>query len=285
MTNKIYAKTYEYNYKIEAIEQFLDDVEQMNYKWAINFLSPMIEESKKLDFNDYKPKEVEHDSRMITLLANSIDTEIYRAQCKNFDEKYREEYDKNRDYILSFDDYKHCLFLGGSLSVLKKLIETDPRVKVQAENLIHINKLNDKDHKAIRASFTPRFEVVKVLRNNMKERKANIKAQKESNKAFADKFGKDAFNFDLKKVSEGKIEEVAWDYAKLQRDALRREIYYRTEAYVGKLIDMIEIHWGDNGSLNGIVVGESGRKAKVNTIIAGGYNIQCLHYRVLVNPV
>ena len=39
-----------------------------------------------------------------------------------------------------------------------------------------------------------------------------------------------------------------------------------------------------NGEINGIAEGEKGR-AKVETIGAGGYNIQCYHFRVLVNKI
>lgn len=39
-----------------------------------------------------------------------------------------------------------------------------------------------------------------------------------------------------------------------------------------------------NGDLNGYITGEQG-KAEVRTISAGGYNIQCFHYRMLVKKL
>lgn len=64
----------------------------------------------------------------------------------------------------------------------------------------------------------------------------------------------------------------------------RLDLYYRCVSAVGVLTDVSGLYVGNNGSLNGHVVGEQG-KANVETIYAGGYNIQCLHYRVLVKPV
>lgn len=64
----------------------------------------------------------------------------------------------------------------------------------------------------------------------------------------------------------------------------RLDLYYRCVNAVGVLTDVSGLTVGENGSLNGHVVGEQG-KANVETIYAGGYNIQCLHYRVLVKLV
>lgn len=55
----------------------------------------------------------------------------------------------------------------------------------------------------------------------------------------------------------------------------------RVEKKAGKIIDANGLYLGENGEINGFVIGEKG-KVEVKTIYAGGYNIQCLHYRVLV---
>ncbi len=59
-------------------------------------------------------------------------------------------------------------------------------------------------------------------------------------------------------------------------------IIERTNAIVGKITDAAGLEVGSKGDLNGYIIGEKGR-AKVQTIGAGGYNIQCYHFRTLIN--
>lgn len=58
----------------------------------------------------------------------------------------------------------------------------------------------------------------------------------------------------------------------------------RVKEITGEITDAAGLHIGMNGEINGLVIGEQG-KANVNTIGAGGYNIQCFHFRVLVKAV
>lgn len=61
-------------------------------------------------------------------------------------------------------------------------------------------------------------------------------------------------------------------------------IIERTNAIVGTITDANNLEIGEKGDLNGYIVGTRG-KAKVQTIGAGGYNIQCFHFRTLINPM
>lgn len=58
-------------------------------------------------------------------------------------------------------------------------------------------------------------------------------------------------------------------------------IIERTNAIVGQITDASGLTVGASAELNGIVIGTKGR-AKVKTIGAGGYNIQCFHFRTLI---
>lgn len=59
-------------------------------------------------------------------------------------------------------------------------------------------------------------------------------------------------------------------------------IIERTNAIVGKITDASGLEIGAKQDLNGYIVGDKGT-AKVQTIGAGGYNIQCFHFRTLIN--
>ena len=78
-------------------------------------------------------------------------------------------------------------------------------------------------------------------------------------------------------------EEIEKD-AKLNADNLERNFILAVYGYSGE-IESVELKWGKGGNLNGTATGKDGRKWKIETVLAGGYNIQCLHLRTLVHEI
>lgn len=58
-------------------------------------------------------------------------------------------------------------------------------------------------------------------------------------------------------------------------------IINRTNKIVGQITDASNLSIGDHGELNGVIIGTRG-KAHVKTVGAGGYNIQCYHFRTYI---
>lgn len=100
-----------------------------------------------------------------------------------------------------------------------------------------------------------------------------------------------------RKIRDGEYEYLApYSYERTLPDAMARLkkdldeeanrkydfIIERTNAIVGKITDATGLKVGAKQDLNGYIIGERGR-AKVNTIGAGGYNIQCFHFRTLIH--
>ena len=59
------------------------------------------------------------------------------------------------------------------------------------------------------------------------------------------------------------------------------KLYYTICDKAGKILDCSNLYIGVNGDINGTIKGEI-KEVKVTSIIAGGWNIQCKHFRVLV---
>jgi hypothetical protein len=69
----------------------------------------------------------------------------------------------------------------------------------------------------------------------------------------------------------------------LEEEATRKykDLVKRITEKSGEIVDISKLKIAANGDLNGVVIGKK-NKVEVETISAGGYNIQCFHYRVLV---
>ena len=61
-------------------------------------------------------------------------------------------------------------------------------------------------------------------------------------------------------------------------------IIERTNKIVGQITDASNLYVGSKDDLNGFIIGTKG-VANVQTIGAGGYNIQCYHFRTLINKM
>lgn len=87
-------------------------------------------------------------------------------------------------------------------------------------------------------------------------------------------------HYELRSFNEEKLDKL------LHEEKLRKyqKLVEQVTAITGPITDVSGLEIDARGDLNGIVIGEKG-KAKVNTIGAGGYNIQVFHYRTLVKPI
>lgn len=135
------------------------------------------------------------------------------------------------------------------------------------------------------------FEERKLKRENHEEWRKYDMAKKSLIEAFQSRFGhvepyvSRAFNPDTQRY-----DRFAFDWEKFNKDITEEAnrkydfIIERTNAIVGRITDASNLRIGAKGDLNGYVIGDRGT-AKVQTIGAGGYNIQCFHFRTLINPM
>lgn len=95
------------------------------------------------------------------------------------------------------------------------------------------------------------------------------------------------FHFDLLTVdvaSRGNQAAFLEEVLEKEVYAKRTSLISRVKDTVGEIVDASGLYVADDGEINGVVIGTKGN-ARVTTISAGGYNIQCFHFRVLVKSV
>lgn len=92
----------------------------------------------------------------------------------------------------------------------------------------------------------------------------------------------------LLKMVEFRDDKQAFDFLDITLEEEKKakiiDMMARIEGITGEIVDAGYLHIGPKGDLEGVIIGEQG-KAKINTIGAGGYNIQCYHYRTLIHEL
>ena len=165
-----------------------------------------------------------------------------------------------------------------------KIPEREKNIKYWQEKLEKVNAENKK---------------IMQMPEQLKELYEQVKAELiKSNKEFRDAVRKDYRRYANKEMTweemEKKYNRTNWYEIKEQTDEeIVKEATKDAKTYILDLVSRVENKVGQitnwelyiNGNhLNGTVTGTKA-KAKVETIIAGGYNIQCLHNIVLVNRI
>lgn len=125
-------------------------------------------------------------------------------------------------------------------------------------------------------------EVVVLIHQKIEEYKSQSISRCERTTKLAKQFTQTALA--LAEYPENEMEIRLSEMLDNEVIARRLDLYKRCSNVVGTITDAKGLKCGGNGSINGMVIGTQG-KAMVETILAGGYNIQCLHYRVLVKPI
>ena len=150
---------------------------------------------------------------------------------------------------------------------------------------IYIKKM---DHEAKEYKIVRRYSdkmIEEILKSDYLKYEAEIYINNKYYKKFLNNhFASDIYIIekiiDSNKVNLNELREILDSEVKEKKE----NFVTRVKEVVGVIEDMNNFTLDHNGEINGIAIGKK-CKARVKTISAGGYNIQCFHYRVLINKI
>jgi tetrahydromethanopterin S-methyltransferase subunit G len=217
---------------------------------------------------------------------NAPKIEVIWEFLNNWEIKAREWYKENAQYLVDQMNEFHTIANDYLIEIgydISKYYNQEERKEI-------VNQFNDYFYEEYR--IYPRYRwsevdeqdwIRKTNIDNFTKELSSVRFNQRDNYSYDQVFGHSAHKgeFYLYKFDEEKLNKV------LAQEKLAKyyDLCNRISAVVGEIQDASNLSIGrQHGEINGIVVGSKGM-ARVETISAGGYNIQCFHYRVLVHKV
>lgn len=190
---------------------------------------------------------------------------------------------KHQDCYWTIRDLEHAMEdarnANKKLHDAKRIMEDwEHRLKIQTKKERMLENEIPESLKALQAKLTKTYiEQSKSIQNEIEDLKSQMATDEISRTFFNRMFSRTQMETYYKTDKE--IAEEAAETAEI----FVLDLYNRVKEITGNITDWANIQFYRN-ALNGYVIGEEGT-AEVETIIAGGYNIQKLHYRVLVKRI
>lgn len=253
--------------RIEAVNQKIEKATKNRDK----YLSKISNENKK--YTDVK-KYLWADIRKLNL---SYDEEVNIDSCRtknseiesltNTLNKYKEQLNK----LSNFEQEEKIKVIWDFL--LKWREDTYNKVVENGKHFFELQKNYDEEFKKY---FNEKYSNTDL---NYSE-KLNVQRN------FTEKYYSDIFPVTRSVyIRQGKVDEKKLNNI-LDRDieSKYKHIIAKVKKVCGDIVDASNLHIGNDGTINGLIKGTIGN-GYVETIVAGGYNIQIAHYRVIIHKV
>ena len=165
----------------------------------------------------------------------------------------------------------------------QKIIDLDPESKV------YVNRLKDyADHvKSYSRDIAEEIAFLEILKPILDKKEAEGVNEAEYTKYLEEnKVNTDLLLLKVKEME--KLAQETWDKKKISEDTIRnihiimyKELIIMLKDSIGNITEIRNLEYNANRGMDGTIAGEKGL-TQINTILAGGYNIQKLHYRTLI---
>lgn len=239
--------------------------------WEYYAIQSKVEDIKsvqqKIKYTDERIEKLKGDLRAAEAQQAFMDNDI-PGVIKNFFETWKNDsisffvnrYDEYQEYVQQLRDRVH-----------EARVEA---IKTLPEYAQYVDRLPSMDEYAILNVF-PRQPMQAFL----KERELDTESVNEKKNSFAGPIVSAMCRYNNSEQRTQYLEKT------IDREMRERmiDLVQRIGEHVGKITDAQGLHI-QNGEIAGTIIGERGR-ASIQTVGAGGYNIQRYHFRTLVHPL